>query len=132
MVWNTSSGDALKIANIVVTIPSLLGSSAMIYFTLKAISSKPRKICNKIILCIAISDFLVSITNALSLFEPLTEVSTLCKIEGFLRIWSYRPTLFFVASLSILCVKGNIVNQSRFLCCMLTFIFIYCLIFSLL
>ena len=104
MVWvNVENGPLLYKLNLAATGLSLLGSFAMIYF---AITTKTKTIALKLILAIALSDFLFSIANLITAFEDDYN-GVLCHIDAILREFSWIFSIFWVTCTAILCYKTS-------------------------
>ena len=116
MAWNIDF--QYELLEIIVTIPSLLGSLAMTYFCFKNLS--PQDICLKILMCLGIADFFYSFANFLSFFESEenTPVKPLCVIEATLRLWSWRFSLILATSIAVLSytrtASHGAFNQKKF------------------
>ena len=100
----------LQILNLIVTIPSLIGCLMMGYVCYKNISITT---CTKLLLALAISDFLYSISNVMSLISIFDsdENRLSCKVEGFLRDFFQKFSICLVTSMAILHYKILIANE---------------------
>jgi len=117
MAWeNVEHGTLLFNANNIATALSFAGSIFMIYHCLK--TSAPRSVTMKLILSIAIADFLYSISNLMSAFQGPSGVTPFCYLEAGIRAFTYVLSIFFASCLGILCyktvVKGMDFNQELF------------------
>ena len=91
----------LRTINLVVTVPSFIGSLLMAYFCYITLSVD---FIIKLIFALAISDALYSLSNGMATLN-YTEDSTACKIEGSLRLFSLLLTMFWAATIAILHYK---------------------------
>ncbi len=105
MVWNdTEHADLFRNVNNIATGLSFVGSIFIMYQCLRTPS--PRSVTIKLILSIAVADFIYSIANLMSSFEDLGPiVSTLCSTEATLRSFSFLLSIFFASCLGIVCYK---------------------------
>jgi len=104
MVWvDVENGPLLYKLNLIATGLSLLGSIAMIYFGFK---TKVKSIALKLILAIALSDFLYSIANLMTAFEDDYN-GLLCHADAVLREFSFTFSIFWVTCTAILCYKTS-------------------------
>ena len=108
MAWGPHIDPSLYYAHCITTFLSLCGSLFMSYFCFKTGSAHSPS--GKLILSIALSDFLYSIANVLAAFEGET-ISKLCLAEGFLRVFSLELCLLFPTCIAILCYKATQPNQ---------------------
>lgn len=95
-----SSNDSLfmYVLNLTVSVPSLIGTVFMIYFCGRNFSINTS---NKLLLFLAISDFLFLLTNVF-LFIDWPGESTICQVDGMLRRFSGAMTLYIVSLIAIL------------------------------
>ena len=100
------NANLLEILNLVITIPSILGSLLMSYFCLKSVSVNTSI---KLILALGTSDFFYSANN-LTFLLNYTEEDPLCKIEGFLREMFFKLSICTATSIAILHYKLINVN----------------------
>jgi len=118
MVWNdVHHGDLLKNTNTLATGLSFAGSIFMIYHCLRVPSRN--SVTVKLILSIALADFIYSIANLMSAYEDKgPQVSAFCKAEAVLRAFSHVMSIFFASSLSVICYKsvsrGRAFDQEQF------------------
>jgi len=99
-----SCATFLKPLNIAVTSLSLIGSLWMGIMSFK--SRKSSNICIDFIFGIAISDFIYSLCNVITLFESeQSEKDTKCYAEAVIREWSLYFSLFFAIGIAVLCKK---------------------------
>ena len=116
MVWNKDIPNAqlLYKINLASSSLSLIASSLMTYHGLK---TKNKSITLKLILAIAISDLIYSITNILTAFEN-EENNEICHLDAFLRQFSVTSSIFWVTCTAIICYKSSkpslSFNQNRF------------------
>jgi len=117
MVWNPDlpNGPLLYKINLVASTLSLGASGIMTYHCFK---TKNKTIALKLILAIALSDFIYSISNILTAFET-EENNALCKIDAIIRQFSVMSSIFWVTCTAIICYKTSktwrLFNQARFL-----------------
>ena len=96
MLGNLESTSAWYIIDLVVTNLSIVGSLLMSYFCLTLLRYSP-SVHVKIVLFIAIADFLFSVANILSNFEKNDEIGLLCKSEALIRQTGFFMTIYFAA-----------------------------------
>lgn len=130
---STEGIGILVILHMVVTALSLVGSCVMTYYCIK---NKPQRLHLHFVQWLAIAGLIFTIANLLSFFEPEgSEVNYLCYIEGTLRLWGYRFTLYLPAWISIGIYKeytGERFNKYLYLKRALLIICPICLVLNLL
>lgn len=101
--------------NLIVTVPSLIGTTLMIYFSAK--SSKINT-PNRLIVFLAISDFMYSFTNAFLIIN-WSEQSPLCLVEGVFRKFTVSMSGYIVCLIAILhyyiIKRDETFNETRFI-----------------
>ena len=127
-----NSESILYYVNYIASVLSLLGSLILI----RSCYKDPNKTTTlKLILGIALADFMYSITNIMSQFEE-DQVSTLCQIEATLRTISLDLGLSMTTSIAIFCYRaikeGSAFNQTKFLRYVIIFSVSYSLILGFL
>ena len=114
MTQLTNNFTLFETLDLVVTIPSIIGSLIMSYFCFKA---RPTNLTINMILAIGLSDLLFSCCNLLPLFDQQT-TSTLCNIEGALRMFSATQSMFWSFTIATFHYKviseGQDFNKGRF------------------
>ena len=91
----------LQILNLVATILSLIGSLVMTYYCFK---NRDLSISIKLILALAVSDFLFSAGNFMAVFSPTPDSAT-CQVEGFFREFFPKLSVCIATSIAILHYK---------------------------
>ena len=105
---NIPSAKFLTISHLIVTCLSLIGSFLMAYYCLRI---RWKNVALKLIIALAISDFLFSASNLITMFGDPTG-RTLCTVEAVLRSFFYVQTIFWASSTAILCYKVTKYNTS--------------------
>ena len=102
-----ANAEILSKANIIVTIISLVSSFLMLWSCFKTQDIK--SVSLKLIISIALSDTLYSISNFMSEFEKesVYGVDDLCTAEAFIRQFSFLNSLFWTTCTAILCYKAS-------------------------
>jgi len=105
MVWNPGlkDGPLLYNLNLIATSISLICSLAMCYLCFK---TTPKNTALKLILAIAISDFIYTICNFMSAFED-EKRDLLCITDAIIREFTYTQSVFWVTCTAILCYKAS-------------------------
>ena len=129
---DTPQYDALmQTLNLIATIPSLIGTMLMIYYCFRGLAGN---ISTKFIFALAISDFIFSVTNLMTLFGYPQE-SACCKAEGVLRAFSSKFSISIVVSIAILHYQimraDPSFNKIRFLAISIVGGGLICLVFAL-
>ena len=100
--------------NLIVTIPSIMGSLLMSFHCFKARSTN---FTMNMILAIGLSDLMFSFSNLLPLFDE-SSTSTSCNVEGVMRVFSASQSMFWAFSIAVLHYKiiyeGQEFNKWRF------------------
>jgi len=102
---NTRGFSILYPLDLVATILSLLGSLVMCWMCLRLPSEK-KTVSVKFILALAVSDFLYSIANFMSLLEKET-TPALCTIEATIRQSSFLACIFYSACIAFVSYKSS-------------------------
>ena len=128
-IMNSECQSNFKGLNMYASMTSLIASLAMTLLCFLNLGSNHP--CILLILGIACSDFIYSLSNILS-FMNLDKA--ICSIEAIIREWSFNFSLLFVVALSILCYRssqGQGPSQAKYFRNVITFGFFICLAFSL-
>ena len=88
----------MQILNLIATIPSLMATVWMIYFCFKGLSANTPM---KLILTLAISDFIYAVVNLMALLQSTTG-SMLCDTEAIFRNLSSNFSVCIAASIALL------------------------------
>lgn len=105
MIWNPDTPNIVLLytLDLIATTLCFSGSLMMIFFCFKAPSPKPAYL--KFIFAIALSDFLYSFANIMSMFEGHS-LDIPCYIEAFIREFAFVLSVFFTSCIAILCHKS--------------------------
>ena len=118
MIWHPEIPDGvfLFVLDLAISFISFIASLLMCIYCIRTMSTKSASL--KLILAIAISDFVFSISNIMSAFEDSQKMTTLCYIEAVLRVSSFILSIFFTTCIGILCYQAcsfsNTFNQRTF------------------
>ena len=108
------NSSLLLTLNLIVTILSLIGSAWMTFYCCR---TQRKNVSIKLILVLAIADFVYSISNLLSTFEG-DDVNLTCRVEAFVREASYSLSTFMTCSIVIYCVifldKGSDIHDQKY------------------
>ena len=110
------NSSLLRTLNLIVTILSLIGSGWMSIYCCR---TRKKDVLTKLILTLAIADFLYSISNFLTTFEGDNDVDTMCMVEGFIRTTCLPLSAFTTCWIVIYCViflndKNSSINQEKY------------------
>ena len=113
--------DMLERLNLIATIPSIIGTLLMSYFCFRNMNNNTFM---KFLFSLAISDLIYSLSNLMSAFDP-ADVSALCEVEGIMREFSSKLSIWIATSIAIFHCKVVKVrsdfNEKRFLVASLIF-----------
>jgi len=119
MAWNEKDLEGARTLwyiNGFATILSLFGSLFMVWSCLK--TPAPRSVSLKLILALALSDLIYSVSNIMSQFDDVDSVDLFCIIESVFRMNGYLLSIYFTTTIAVLCYKtskyGIAFNQERF------------------
>jgi len=118
MAWNEKELEGARVLwyiNGIATILSLLGSLYMVYSCIR--TPAPRSVALKLILALALSDLIYSISNVMSQFDE-DIVDLFCIAEAILRMNGYLLSIYFTTTIAMLCYQtskhGLSFNQEKF------------------
>lgn len=94
---NVSNESFMQILNLFATIPSLITGLLMIYYCYKSMHIDSSI---KLILILAISDFLYSVCNLMTIFDYSAD-SPACGVETFIRFFSSKFSACIVTSIAL-------------------------------
>ena len=114
---DNTSETLLHVFNTLVTLPSLVGTFLMTYYCFR---SRKTNTTVKLLLTLAISDFIYSFSNLMSVMGSLPG-STACNVEGILRDFSSKLSICTVMAIALLHYKviesSPAFNRHSFLIC---------------
>ena len=107
--------EIIYLLNIFATVPSLIGSGLVSYFSFQ---KRSLNISIKLILALSISDFFYSAVNIISAFDTTPE-GLVCKIEGLYRLFFRNFSMCIAIAIAILhhqiITASQSLNRKRFL-----------------
>ena len=112
MIPDVDGQTAWSTVDIVATTLSIAGSLFMSYFCLLLLRYSP-SVHVKIVLSIAISDFLFSVANAMSNFEKGEGVGPLCKSEAIIRQIGFFMTIYFTVVAAVFASKVSTLQTEQ-------------------
>jgi len=118
MIWHPEIQDSvfLYVLDLAISCISFIASFLMCIYCIRTMSTKSAPL--KLILAIAISDFVFSVSNIMSAFEDSQKITTLCYVEAILRVSSFILSIFFTTCIGVLCYQAcsfsNTFNQRNF------------------